>query len=297
MAGIDGVEFITFDKSSGLRGYRDVRRQLKGRHFDVVLCMHASMRANFLYPLINAPLRLGFDKARARDFQWLFTNARVPAGKGEHAMEAMMGFATAIGAEERPLHWDIPVGDEDRSIAAALASKHDEIAVISPCTSSRARNYRNWPAERFVEVVHDLERRGLHVVLTGGPTDIEKEYGTAIAARSNATNLIGRTTLKQLIGIMQTARLVICPDSGPAHMATAAGAPVIGLYATSNPGRTGPYLSRDFVANRYPDAVEKYLGRSVDDVRWGQRVRHPEAMALISVDDVVEKIDALLASG
>ena len=294
LAGIDGVEFIIFDKSAGLRGYREVRRRLKSRRFDVALCMHASMRANFLYPLIDSPIRLGFDKARARDFQWLFTNQRIPPGKHEHAMEAMMGFATAIGAEERPLRWDIALGDDDRALADKLSSELGQFVVISPCTSARARNYRNWPAERFVEIVRLLERRGLKVVLTGGPTEIEKEYGTAIAAACSVTNLIGQTSLKQLVAVMQSARLVVCPDSGPSHMATAAGTPVVGLYATSNPDRTGPYLSRDWVANRYPDAVRKYLGQSVDQVRWGQRVRDPDAMAMISVDEVAEKIDALL---
>ena len=295
LAGIDGVEFIIFDKSAGLRGYREIRRQLKGRRFDVAFCMHASMRANFLYRLIDSPVRLGFDKARARDFQWLFTNKRIPAGRHEHAMEAMMGFATAIGAQDRPLRWDIALGDDDRAVARKLSSELGNFAVISPCTSARARNYRNWPAARFIEIVRHLEQRGLRVVLTGGPTEIENDYGTAIAAACSVTNLIGQTSLKQLVAIMQAAILVVCPDSGPAHMATAAGTPVIGLYATSNPDRTGPYLSRDWVANRYPDAVRQYLGRSVDEVRWGQRVRDPEAMALISVDEVTEKIDALLA--
>ncbi len=294
MAGIDGVEFIIFDKSAGLRAYRDLRRQLRDRRFDVALCMHASLRANFIYPLIDAPLRLGFDKARARDFQWLFSNKRIPAGKKEHAMEAMMGFATAIGAEEKPLRWDIPVSGEDKTIATELGTRRGSFAIISPCTSNRARNFRNWPADRFVHIAHLLEQRGLHVVLTGGPTQVEKDYGTEIASACRATNLIGQTSLKQLIAVMQAARLVICPDSGPAHMATAAGVPVVGLYATSNPDRTGPYLSRQWVANRYPDAVRHYMGFSVDEVRWGQRVRDPEAMTMISVDDVAERIDELL---
>ena len=88
---------------------------------------------------------------------------------------------------------------------------------------------------------------------------------------------------------------MICPDSGPAHMATAVGTPVIGLYATSNPDRTGPYLSRDLTVNRYPDAARKYLGKGVDELRWGQRVRHADAMDLITIDDVSGKIDDFFA--
>ena len=108
---------------------------------------------------------------------------------------------------------------------------------------------------------------------------------------AQAQNLVGQTSLKQLYALLADADLVIAPDSGPVHMATAAGTRVIGLYATSNPDRTGPYLARELTVNRYPDAVRAYLGKEVAQLRWGQRVRHPDAMALITVDDVISKID------
>ena len=104
------------------------------------------------------------------------------------------------------------------------------------------------------------------------------------------------TTQGVIEALIAAADLVICPDSGPAHMATAAGTPVIGLYATSNPNRTGPYLSRHLTVNRYPDAVRKYLGSDVDQLRWGQRVRHPDAMDLITIRDVTDKIDDFFAN-
>ena len=74
-------------------------------------------------------------------------------------------------------------------------------------------------------------------------------------------------------------------------MATAVGTLVIGLYASSNPDRTGPYVARELTVNRYPDALERYLGKSVNQVRWGRRVRHPDAMRLIEVADVTAKVD------
>ena len=94
--------------------------------------------------------------------------------------------------------------------------------------------------------------------------------------------------------MIASSDLVICPDSGPAHIATAMGTPVIGLYATSNPARTGPYNSQDLTVNRYPDAISRYLGKNVRDLRWGERVRHPDAMDLIGVSDVTEKVDLAL---
>ncbi|MEM9333500.1 MAG: glycosyltransferase family 9 protein [Pseudomonadota bacterium] len=295
MAGVDGVEFITFDKKAGRRGLQQVKSELSERQFDAALCMHASMRANRLYRSINAAVRLGFDRERARDFQWLFTNARIPAAHGEHAMQAMMGFATIIGAEETDLRWDIPLSPADRDYARALRDEGRPLVVISPCSSARQRNFRNWPVANFIELCHYLvEQRNARVVLTGGPTAIERDYGEAIAASVDVDNRIGTTSLKQLLAIIGESDALVCPDSGPAHMATTVGTPVVGLYATSNPARTGPYLSMATTVNRYPDALRRFMGKAEDEVRWGQRVRDRLAMELITIDDVRDQLDTIL---
>ena len=64
-------------------------------------------------------------------------------------------------------------------------------------------------------------------------------------------NLVGKTSLKELLCVLEQASLVVAPDSGPAHMAVTVGTPVIGLYAHSNPARTGPYLYQDYVVEVY----------------------------------------------
>jgi len=292
MSGIPGIDFVVFDKSRGRAAYRDVRAALCGKRFDVALCMHASMRANLLVRSIPAVIRLGFDKARAKDFQWLFTNRRIDAARGEHAMEAMMAFATAIGAAETGLRWDIPLSDSDKAFAAAYCADGRPLVVMSPCSSQRIRNYRNWSIDNYAATIRHLESRyNARVVLTGGPSYLEKEYGERLASGSDAVDLVGRSSVKQLAALIAAADLVICPDSGPAHIATALGTTAIGLYASSNPQRTGPYLSRKYTINRYPDAIERYLGKNVEDLRWGQRVRHPDVMDLIKVEDVVQSID------
>ncbi len=293
---IRGIEFIIFDKSKGREAYRDVRRAMAGRRFDVALCMHASLRANRLCRLIPAPVRLGFDFARARDFQWLFTNRRIPAAEGEHALDAMLGFARCIGARSTPLRWDIPLGDAEREFAAAHCC--GPALIMSPLSSQRSRNFRNWPAERFAEVArYTRSNYGASIVLTGGASDLERRYGETIAAGdAGIVNLIGQTSLKQLLALIAAGDVLLCPDSGPAHMATAVGTPVIGLYATSNPQRTGPYLSRDLTVDRYAEALHEFEGKSVADVRFGHRVRDPRAMLLIEVADVTAKIDAIFGA-
>ncbi len=298
---IDDIDFVICDKSRGHRAVLDVRRQLRGRRFPILLNMHASMRANVASLAVRATRRIGYDRSRARDGQHWFTNERIPAARGEHVMEAMLGFARYLELAETDIRWDIPVSEADRRMAQSLRTADRPLVVISPCSSQRARNYRNWPAERYARVAETLQgKRGASIVLTGAPTTLEQEYGSEITRLANCpvTNLIGKTSLKQLLAILEAGDVLLCPDSGPAHMAGTVGTPVVGLYATSNPERTGPYFSKAFVVNKYPEALRVATGDSVADVRWGQRVRDPEAMLLIEVDEVIDALDrALDAAG
>ncbi|HXG29915.1 MAG TPA: glycosyltransferase family 9 protein [Nevskiales bacterium] len=293
---IPDIEFIVHDKKGGRRGMASLRDRLRGRHFDVLLMMHASLRANLISRMIAADIRLGFDRARAREFQWLFSTHRIAARRHEHVMDGLFGFAEALGVRERVLRWDIPLSAADRDFAQALIPDGRPALLISPCSSSRLRNFRNWSADRYAAVAEHALGRGLQVLLTGSNTEIEQQYGRDISAltRGPVTSLIGKTSLKQLLALLARATAIVTPDSGPAHMATAVGTPVIGLYASSNPGRTGPY-DRHWTVNKYPEALRDDCGLSVEEARWGQRVRDPRAMELIMVDDVTAMLDRVLA--
>jgi heptosyltransferase I len=295
---LPGVEFIIFDKAQGWRAYRDLRHRMMGRRYDVLLHMQVAIRASAASLLIPARIRLGFDRARAKDGQWLFTNAQIASRPREHVLESFLGFLDALGVPHPELRWDIPLPPGARAFAAAQLPGDVPVLAISPCSSARLHNYRNWSAERYAAVAdHAAERHGMRVVLTGGPTALEREYAEAICAQASCAplNLIGQTDLKQLLAVLDRATVLVSPDSGPAHMATAVGTPVIGLYATSNPGRTGPYLSRRWTVDRYAEALRADAGKDVEEVAWGRRVRDPRAMERITVADVMERLDVLLA--
>ncbi|MEE4185318.1 MAG: glycosyltransferase family 9 protein [Gammaproteobacteria bacterium] len=294
VAGMDGVEFITFDKAAGWRGLWELRRRLRGRRFPVLLHMHASLRANMVSSVVAAQRRVGFDRARARDYQWLFSTERIAAQPRAHVCDGMLSFAAHLGATEPVIDWAIPLPAAARQFVADAVGPAGRVCVISPCSSQRARNYRDWSADRYVAVVNQLQQNyGATVVLTGSATAIERRYADAIQAGAAAPviDLIGKTSIKQWAALLAAADLVICPDSGPVHVATAFGTPVIGLYATSNPARTGPYRDPlQLTVNRYPDAVRAEFKCAVEDIRWGQRVRNPDAMALITVEDVMHRV-------
>ena len=296
---LDGVECITFDKKAGRAGRRALKAQLAGQRFDAMLLMQVALRASLASRAVRAPLRLGFDRDRSKDLHGLFVNRRIAPHPKAHVMDGFFDFLRAMGLHERVLRWDVPVPADARAAAEALIPDDAPTLVISPCSSQRFNNFRNWPAERYAAVARwAVREQGMQVLLTGGPSDEERAYAEAIQREAGVPVIdrIGQTSLKELFALLQRATVLVSPDSGPAHMAVAAGTPVVGLYATSNPWRTGPYLSQQWVVNRYPEAVRAELGKRVDDIDWGRRVRKPDAMELITVDDVLERIGALLAT-
>lgn len=294
-----GVEFIIFDKSRGLAAYRDVWRALGERTFDHVLLMHASMRANLLSLGIRSRARIGFDRQRARDFQWLFSRERIDPRPECHVVDGFMQFVQKLTTSQLTPAFGVDVNDSVRTAADSLVADLDSYALISPMSSERANNFRNWPINRYAQLIDWLDQHyQLQVVLTGGPSERERAFSDAIEKRcqSRPKNLTGETQLPVLYALIEQAAVVICPDSGPMHLANAADTKVVGLFATSNPGRTGPYRRRQLVANVYPQALQTYLNKTVAEVRWGQRVRDPQAMLLISLELVCEKLTQALAT-
>jgi heptosyltransferase I len=294
MQGLEGVNFAILDKSLGWRGYFDLRRQIPERHFPLLLHMHASQRANLASLCVRSRLRLGFDKARARDGQYYFCNRHLEARSERHVMDGLFEFAEALGIRPGPPRWDIPVADSDREFALEAIEDRRPSLIISPCTGQRFRNFRNWRADRYAAAADYVHARfGARVILTGGNSELEQTYGKQISelASCPVTNLIGRSTLKQLLCLIERASVVLCPDSGPAHMATAVGTPVVGLYASSNRFRTGPWSSQHLVVDKYPEAVRDEFGCEVSEIRWGRRVRDPDVMDRIEIADVTEKLD------
>jgi heptosyltransferase I len=298
MRGMEGVDFIVLDKSRGWRSYLDVRRQLADSRFPLLLHMHPSQRANITSLLVRAPIRLGYDRPSAKDFQYLFCNREIPSRPHRHVMDLLLDFLVPLGIERSTLRWDIPVGAGDIAFAEGAIAESAPSVVLSPCAVARFRNFRNWPAERYAAIAaYAQQRYGAQVFLTGGNSEVEHAFGRTIEEGSGhrAVNLIGKTSLKQLLALIERANVLICGDSGPAHMATAVNTPVVGLYATTNRHRAGPYFSQRFVVDRYPEAVRAEFGVPVEAIEWGRRVRNPDAMNLITVEDVEEKLDAAFA--
>ena len=103
---------------------------------------------------------------------------------------------------------------------------------------------------------------------------------------------MGKTSLTQLLAVLKQATIVLAPDTGPAHMAVTQGTPVIGLYAHSNPGRTGPYLSLANTVSVYDEVITTQHSQPV---AWGTRAKGEDLMSMIEIEPVLQAFDRLAA--
>lgn len=293
---IEGVEFITVNKGAGLAAQRALHARLRGRRFDVLLHMQLSLRASLASLAVAADVRLGFDRRRAGELQWLFTNARIAARSREHVLDSFFGFPAALGIRERLLRWDVPLPAAARAYAERLIPDAQPTLVISPCSR---HTRRNWAPERYAALArHAAAVHRMRVILAGGPSEAERRAGAAIAEAAGAAVLdqTGKDTLPEMLALLARATVLVSPDSGPVHMATMVGTPVIGLYAATNPARSGPYLSGRWCVDAYARAARAFRGCEPQQLPWGHKIEEPGVMDLIRLEEVAARIDELLGS-
>ncbi|MDP5292841.1 glycosyltransferase family 9 protein [Oceanimonas sp. CHS3-5] len=287
---LPGVEILVFDKSAGWGAYRQLWQQLRGRRFDALLHMQAAIRASIASLGIRAKYRLGFERERAKDGQWLFTNLKVTAS-GEHVADGFMSFGKALGLMEITPRWNWPISAEAQSQAAHYLDNRP-LLLICPAAS---KAYKNWTAEGYAALADHAHVRGMKVMLIGSPAKMERDLAANIQqlTANIDENLVGQTSLPELMALISTASLVVAPDTGPAHMATLTNTPVLGLYAHHNPARTGPYHCRDYVVSAYEEALLAETGNTPDQLPWRTRVKDAHAMERITIEQVKQQFDRI----
>lgn len=291
---IPEIEFIEFDKRAGWAGRSAVHRALGKCEFDLLLHMQFAWRASWLARGIKARVKLGYDRERALDLQWLFTSARIEAGHREHVMDGLFGFARRCGVPEREYRWDIPVPAAAQEYAQRTIPDGTDTLIISPCSS---HPLRNWNVAGYAKVADFAAKKlGLQVILCGGRTELEQRTGHEIIdlMTEPCRNLIGQDSLLEFYATLGRARVILTPDSGPAHMATSLGVPVVGLYAATNPARSGPYFSLDLCANRFDEAARQFRGKPTEKLPWRTKIEKPGVMDLIQPDEVIARLESAL---
>ncbi|HYH81398.1 MAG TPA: glycosyltransferase family 9 protein, partial [Longimicrobium sp.] len=249
-------QIVTVER--GWRGLVEASLALRRGGFDLVVDLQVAFKAGIVTALASAPVKLGFDRARARDLNWLFTNRRIPPHAPQHVQDQYFEFLAWLGVDPEPVEWRIGPWEGEREWQRTFVAEVGRpYAAINIATSSPDKD---WIPERWAAVVDALhERHGLTSVLVGGPSEREREIERQIraAARHQPVSALG-SGLRRLVAILDASELVLALDSAPLHIAVALDRPVVSLTAVSDPRRTGPYRRfHDLVVDAYHDPGEQ----------------------------------------
>lgn len=276
---------IPFEYGTGWRAYAKVRRALRQERFDLVLALQVSLKAGIVTSFARAAVKLGFDRARARDANWLFTTHQIPPGPRRHVQDQYFEFLAQLGVPHAPVTWNIGPYEHERAAQRELLERFDRpLASVVVATSDPDRD---WMPERWAAVCDALHSDfGLQPVLVGGPTRREQATATAIQQAARASrpfNALGHGGLRGLVGILEGSALVLSLDTAPMHIAVAVGRPVVALMSQADPKRTGPYgQGLDLVVNAFAEPDDP-----PDEVLW---MRRRGRMGRIGVDDVLARV-------
>lgn len=252
-------EIVIFDRARGLTAFMDVAAELRKRPFDLVINLQVYFKAGIVTSLTKAPIKLGFDRGRARDLNWLFTNRRIPAGPQQHVQDQYFEFLAALGVSPEPVEWNLGPWPNEREWQRRFTSSIERPIASIVVGTSKAE--KDWIPERWAEVADALyEQFGMQVVLVGGTSAREQASERIVMekARHKPRSELG-SGLRNLVSILDASALVLSPDTGPLHMSAALKRPVISLFGYTNPKRAGPYRGfKDLIIDAYGDPGEDY---------------------------------------
>jgi heptosyltransferase I len=276
-------EILLFDRSRGWKAFTDIRATLGAVHFDLVIALQVYFKAGIVTSFTRAAVKLGFDRARARDLNWLFTNRRIPSRANQHVQDQYFEFLHALGVPSEPVEWHLGPWPEEKSWQREFFAGFDRPAAAMVVATSKPE--KDWRPERWAEVAdalwHDF---GLHPVIVGGRSDRELHAEQVIMERAShrPRSALG-SGLRKLVAILDGSALALAPDTGPLHMAVALERPVVSLLGYTNPKRTGPYRKyHDLIVDAYGDPGEDY------PITMENR---PGRMTRIRVRDVLERVE------
>lgn len=278
-------EFLPFRRRRGLggwEGYRDLMARFPQRPWDLALNLQVYFKAGLITALMPARVKLGFDRARARDLNWLFTNEKIEASGQRHVQDQYLEFLVHLGIDPHPVRWGIPITPDEREAQAAFFSRMER--PVCSVVVGTSKSQKNWRPEGYARVLEAMESDfGLQPVLVGGPSPVEREMADRILSETRArpVDMLG-DDLRRLVWLLDGSALVVSPDTGPLHIARALEVPVVGLYGYTNPKRTGPYrLYQDLVVDGYA---------SFPGEAYPVSQEYRDGMRRVSVEMVMEKV-------
>lgn len=208
-------------------------KTLRSEHFDMVIDLQGLLRSGLITFFSHSPLKIGFQ--HAREGSRLFYNKKIPVNGDLHAVDRCLEIAKFLNAQTERVEFPLHVDDAAQQEVKNLLGTISDYIVIVP--SARWETKR-WDPENYGSLVSKL---ALPCVITGSRSDKKIIQQVVSSSDGKGINLCGKTGLKELIALLSGARAVVSNDSGPLHIATALGVPVVALFGPTDPKKTGPY--------------------------------------------------------
>lgn len=211
------------------------RRELRARRFDLVIDAHGLLKSGICAWFTGAPYRIGLMPREGS--QWLVDERVEPPPAQDLRMGSEYRYlAHHVGAPDHSFQPDIQPGESARAQAAAVlreAGVHGRYAVLCPFTT---RPQKHWFDEHWQALAPALQRRGLTIVVLGGPGDAAAAQ-TIAQATPGIVNLVGRLKLDESAAVISRCALLVGVDTGLTHLGSAFRRPSVALF-----GSTRPYL-------------------------------------------------------
>ena len=284
-------DFIVFRRRRGLQswvGFRELMDDVRERRFDLLIGLQVYFKAGLITALTPARVKLGFDRARARDAQWLFTNRRIPPHAQQHVQDQYFEFLHSLGVDPEPVTWDIRFTDEERAHQSAFFERLDRPGCAVVVGTSKPN--KNWTPAGYARVLEQVDRtHGLRPIIVGGPSDSERRIANEVieATSADVTDMLG-DDLRKLMWLIDGSALLVSPDTGPLHIGRALGTPLVALFGYTNPKRSGPYRAFEDLV------VHGYAEHPGEDYPITHVCR--DGMKRVTVDDVLEKVSLAMAN-
>jgi len=218
-------------------------RTLRRKRFDCVLDFHGIFKSGLAGWLSGAPERIGYSRAYSKELNSLFTNRRVsPGGRRISRFEKNACLLAAVTRNPPETDATIYVPDRnkeevDRLLAERRGAGNNKLVVVHCATS---RPLKQWPTEYYARTCDTLVGQGLDVVLTCGTG--EEGIRDEIRSLMNEGSIIINTpSLKHYAWLVKRADVYFGGDTGPMHIASAMGTPVVAVFGPTDPVVVGPY--------------------------------------------------------
>jgi len=240
--------------------------EIRAVGYQVAIDVQGNVKGGVHSLLSGAPQRIGFARGHDRELNhWLSTERVEPPADRPHRVDKFVSLLRPLGIDAPTREWVFPDTDRvDREIAAFLGSSGiapGRAVMLHPGTSGRGEAKR-WPPRRFGELARRVvEELGRPVVVTWGPG--ERELAGAVAGETDGVLVAPRTgSLLELLALVRSASAFVSADTGPMHLAAAAGVSCVALFGPKDPAVYAPYGEGHTVLYR-PEGMDRI---SVDEV-------------------------------